>query len=174
MEGHLLRSVAVPGVARLARRSAPGWNRSVATSGLVSLATRQPLELIDITDEVGAFARRTGLRVGWVSVQVLHTSAALFLNENEPLLLDDLVSLLERLAPRTAAYAHDDMSRRVQPEPEERPNGHAHAKALLLRASENVHVVGGALRLGRYQRLFLAELDGPRRREVSLVALGAK
>ena len=107
-------------------------------------------------------------------MQVLHTTAALFLNEDEPLLKGDLVGLLERLAPRRADYAHDDFSRRRDLEPEERANGHAHAKALLLRASETIHVVDAAPRLGRYQRLFLAELDGPRGRDVSMVALGAR
>jgi thiamine phosphate synthase YjbQ (UPF0047 family) len=56
--------------------------------------------------------------------------------------------------------------------PGERPNGHSHAKALLLRTSETLHVVGGRLQLGRWQRLLLLELDGPRERELSLLALG--
>jgi len=174
MEGHTLLPDLWSETRGLPRRRRPGRAGMTATSGLLRLRTRQPIELIDLTDELRAFARRSGLRTGWVGVQVLHTTAALLMNENEPLLLGDLRDALERLAPRGAGYAHDDMERRLDAEAEERPNGHSHAKALLLRASETLHVVGGALRLGRFQRLFLAELDGPREREISLVGLGAR
>ena len=92
--------------------------------------------------------------------------------EGGPLLLEDLTSLLERLAPQGAGYAHDDLDRRADVPPEERPNGHSHAKAALLRTSETLNVVAGSLQLGRWQRVLLVELDGPRSREVSLVALG--
>ena len=146
----------------------------MARSELLRRRSQAPVELIDLTEEVWSFTRRSGLREGWIGVQVLHTTAALAFNENEPLLREDLRALLERLAPRGAGYEHDDFSRRSDLEEEERPNGHSHAKALLLRASETVHVVGGAPRLGRYQRLFLVELDGPRKREVSLMALGMR
>jgi len=174
MEGHVLLSTPLREVHRIEghrRLRSGGW---MAESTLLRRRTQAPVELIDLTDELRAFVGRSGLREGWVGVQVLHTTAALALNENEPLLQEDLRALLERLAPRGAGYEHDDFSRRRDLEEEERPNGHAHAKALLLRASETVHVVGGTPRLGRYQRLFLVELDGPREREVSLMALGAR
>ena len=58
--------------------------------------------------------------------------------------------------------------------PDERPNGHAHAKALLLRTAETVNVAAGRLQLGTWQRVLLVELDGPREREVSLLALGER
>jgi secondary thiamine-phosphate synthase enzyme len=94
-------------------------------------------------------------------------------NEHEPGLLDDLARLLDRLAPREAHYAHDDLGvRTVNLVPGERINGHAHCQALLLRASESLTVAHGALCLGRWQRLFLVELDGPQTREVSVVTMG--
>lgn len=173
MEGHVLLTATEDArrlVPRRGRRGA-GW---IARSDLLRRRTQGPVELIDITGELEPFARRTGLREGWIGVQVLHTTAALALNEDEPLLRADLLALLERLAPREGAYEHDDFSKRSDLEDEERPNGHAHAKALLLRASETVHVVGGRPRLGRYQRLFLVELDGPRERSVSMMALGMR
>lgn len=120
-----------------------------------------------------AFVRATGLVTGWVNVQTRHTTTGLLVNELEPLLLGDLANLLERLAPRGAGYAHDALHHRDGVPPDERPNGHAHAKASLLRSSETLNVVGGSLQLGRWQRVLLVELDGPRAREVSLVALGA-
>jgi thiamine phosphate synthase YjbQ (UPF0047 family) len=81
--------------------------------------------------------------------------------------------MLERLAPRGLAYRHDEMALRVPPPPpDERRNGHAHCQALLLRSSETVHVRGGALILGRWQRLLLAERDGPQQRSLSIALLG--
>jgi secondary thiamine-phosphate synthase enzyme len=80
--------------------------------------------------------------------------------------------MFERLIP-AGPYEHDDFGRRtVNLTPDERSNGHAHCRAALLRTSESVPIVDGALTLGRWQRVFLVEFDGPRRREVA-VALGA-
>jgi secondary thiamine-phosphate synthase enzyme len=90
------------------------------------------------------------------------------------LLVDDLIALLERLVPRGAGYAHDELHRRADAEPDERPNGHAHAKAVLLRTAETLNVAGGQLQLGRFQRVLFVELDGPRQREVSFLAMGQR
>jgi secondary thiamine-phosphate synthase enzyme len=56
--------------------------------------------------------------------------------------------------------------------PDERRNGHAHCRALLLGSSVAVNVANGRLQLGRWQRVFLVELDGPRTREVSVLVIG--
>ena len=56
--------------------------------------------------------------------------------------------------------------------PDERRNGHAHCRALLLGPSACLNVVDGRLQLGRWQRVFLVELDGPRAREISVLMLG--
>jgi secondary thiamine-phosphate synthase enzyme len=109
-----------------------------------------------------------------VNVQTRHTTTGICVNENEPLLLTDLLALLERLAPRGTAYAHDELHRRSGVRPDERPNGHAHAKALFLRTAETLNVADGRLQLGRWQRVLLLELDGPREREVSLLAMGER
>jgi thiamine phosphate synthase YjbQ (UPF0047 family) len=54
----------------------------------------------------------------------------------------------------------------------ERPNGHAHCRALLLPSSVSLNVASGRLVLGQWQRVFLVELDGPREREISALLLG--
>jgi len=150
--------VAAPGVA--------------CTSDALRLATTAPVQIVDLTPRLERFVAAARLEAGWASVQSRHTTCGLAVNEHEPRLLADLVALLERLAPREAGYAHDALHLRADVPPGERPNGHSHAKALLLRTSETLHVVGGRLQLGRWQRLLLLELDGPRERELSLVALG--
>jgi secondary thiamine-phosphate synthase enzyme len=139
----------------------------------LTLTTDRPLQIVDLTPRVSACIREAGLEAGVVSVQVLHTTVGLLLNEQEPLLFEDLERMLDRLAPRSARYRHDEMALRVPaPPPDERRNGHAHCRAMLLRASETLHVHRGALVLGRWQRLLLAELDGPQKRSVSVALLG--
>jgi secondary thiamine-phosphate synthase enzyme len=136
--------------------------------------TREPVAVVDLTARVESFRRASRLEAGWVNVQSRHTTVGIAVNENEPLLLQDLLALLERLAPRAGSYAHDALHLRPGVPADERPNGHAHAKALLLRTAETLNVAGGRLQLGRFQRVLLVELDGPREREISLLALGER
>jgi secondary thiamine-phosphate synthase enzyme len=164
-------------------RTAEGWSplslvppevapRFVSAAATLRVETTTSLEIIDLTGRVEAFLGAVHLETGWVNVQSRHTTTGLVVNEHEPLLLEDLMCLLERLAPRDAGYAHDALHRRANVPPDERPNGHSHAKASLLRTSETLNVGGARLQLGRWQRVLLVELDGPRDREVSLAALG--
>ena len=138
-----------------------------------AITTYRPTEFVDLTERIEAVIAETGLRQGVVNVQSLHTTAAIVVNEHEPLLLTDFAALLDRWSPRTATYHHDDETQRtVNLSPGERANGHAHCQALLLGASVCLNVIRGQLHLGVWQRVFLVELDGPRRREVSVMAVG--
>jgi secondary thiamine-phosphate synthase enzyme len=144
-------------------------------SDLVLIRTEERLQLIDLTALVAERVRRSGVWQGLLCVQTLHTTTAIAVNENEPLLVEDMKALLERLAPRGARYGHNDRIRRaVELPPGESENGDAHCRALLLGASETLTIVEGKLQLGDWQSLFLVELDGPRKRSVSLVVLGTR
>jgi secondary thiamine-phosphate synthase enzyme len=135
--------------------------------------TGDAVQFLDITRELVDFVTQTGVEHGFLNVQSSHTTAAIIINEHEPLLLDDMKQLLERVAPRDAQYTHDDFSiRTVNLEPGEPPNGHSHCKSLFLPSSETINVMNGRLQLGRWQRVFLVELDGPRARTVSLTLMG--
>src|SRR5262245_32796623 len=137
------------------------------------ILTVEPTQFIDLTEWVGRCLHQSRIERGIVLVRALHTTAAIVVNENEPLLLGDLKAMLERLAPEGEAYAHDDpRRRRVNLEPGERRNGHAHARALLLGDCGQIGVLEGRLELGRWQSIFLVELDGPRRRTVSVAVMG--
>ena len=140
----------------------------------LQVQTMRPLQIVDLTPALAACVQASGLHTGLVNVQVLHTTMGLMLNEWEPLLHEDLARTLEALAPGDRAYRHDDLARRVPaPPPDERINGHAHCRAMVLRGSETLNVAGGALVLGRWQRVLLAELDGPQARSVSVALLGS-
>lgn len=145
---------------------------STCRHGTIQITTERPTAFIDITDQVEQLVADADIDAGLVNVQSLHTTTAIVVNEHEPLLLDDFRSLLERIAPLGGVYQHDVGVRAVDPVPDERRNGHAHCRALLLPASVCLNVVDRRLQLGRWQRIFLAELDGPRVREVSIVIVG--
>jgi len=142
--------------------------------GRLAVRTREAVEVVDLTARIEAFVEASAIEAGWVNVQGRHTTIGIAVNENEPGLLQDALALLERLAPRGAGYAHDEIHLRPGVPADERPNGHAHVKALLLRTSETVNVAAGRLQLGTWQRVLLVELDGPREREVSMLALGER
>jgi secondary thiamine-phosphate synthase enzyme len=139
----------------------------------IRITTEHPTEFIDVTDRLEALVAAAGIRFGFVNVQSLHTTTAIVVNELEPLLLADFEALLGKTVPRDAGYRHDDMAvRTVNITADERINGHAHCRALLLGSSACLNVIDGHLLLGRWQRVLMAELDGPRAREISVLILG--
>ena len=139
---------------------------------LVRLRTEEPLQFVDLTALVAERVRRSGVGEGTVTVQSRHTTAAVVVNENEPLLLEDLRDLLERWAPAAARYRHNDLEARGHAPEFERPNGHAHARAVLLGTSVCLGIADGRVDLGEWQSVFLVELDGPRPRSVSIQVVG--
>jgi secondary thiamine-phosphate synthase enzyme len=139
----------------------------------VQITTTQATQFIDLTDRLKRLVADADLRFGIMNVQTLHTTTAIIVNEHEPLLLADFQALLEVVAPGARRYGHDDVhARTVNVTEGERANGHAHCRALLLPPSVCLNVTGGRLLLGRWQRVFLVELDGPREREISVLIFG--
>ena len=130
--------------------------------------TSSSTQFVDITDKLREEVRKSGLRMGRIHLQSLHTTVGLAVNENEPLLLRDFESLLERLAPTEAGYEHDDFARRFEIALDEPINGHAHCRQLLLTGFATLLVEKGDLVLGRWQSVFAVELDGPRTRELAI------
>jgi secondary thiamine-phosphate synthase enzyme len=134
----------------------------------LAFATTHATQFVDITDRIREEVRSAGLRNGRVHLQSLHTTLGLAVNENEPLLLHDFETLLERLAPAGAGYEHDDFERRFEIRLDEPVNGHAHCRQLLLSAFATLMVEEGDLLLGRWQSVFAVELDGPRDRQLAM------
>jgi len=139
----------------------------------IHVQTEAGLQFIDLTEQVRALVALSGIAFGIVNVQTQHTTTAVIVNEHEPLLLEDMKRLLERLAPREGEYQHNNFAiRTVNMTPEEVPNGHAHCQALLLSSATTLNIVEGKVQLGRWQRLFFIELDHARQRTVSVLVMG--
>jgi secondary thiamine-phosphate synthase enzyme len=146
---------------------------SICRHARVTITTGLPTEFVDLTDRLERLVADSGVRNGLVNIQTLHTTTAIVVNEHEPLLLGDFHALLEAAAPIGGRYHHDDpTARTVNLTDAERPNGHAHCRALLLPSSACLNVTNGRLLLGQWQRVFLVELDGPRERCVSVLVCG--
>lgn len=135
--------------------------------------TKELFDFIDFTDQIKDFLTGTGIKNGLVNVQLLHTSAALIVNENEPLLREDIKANLQKTASDSIDYNHDDFERRtVNMCPDECANGHSHCKAIHLLPSTTFNFKDGQLQLGRWQRVILVELDRARPRTVQVQIIG--
>jgi secondary thiamine-phosphate synthase enzyme len=130
--------------------------------------TDQRIELQDVTDRVMELVRRVGVREGIVCLWSMHTTCALFINEYQAALLADIKHFLEEMVARDAQWQHND------PEHSDcdRMNADSHLRALLLGHSLTLQISGGDVVLGQWQRLLMAELDGPRARTLRVQVLG--
>jgi len=115
----------------------------------------------DITDKIDIPSGFNGI----VNIFSRHTTAGVRLLEDEKLLLADYEGMLERFAPKTGFYAHNIIDARDVP-PEERINGHSHIRTLFFPSSETIPVRDGKMMIGKWQRLFLVELDPSRERQL--------
>lgn len=133
----------------------------------ISLATKEPVQVVDITENVRALLDESGISRGLVTLISNHTTAFICVNEREIELQRDMVEFLTRVAPRGAGYRHD-----VHPV-DDRQNAHAHLAGLFMNASEGIPVTDGRLLLGDWQSILFIELDGPREvRSVHVQILG--
>jgi secondary thiamine-phosphate synthase enzyme len=124
-----------------------------------NVATEARQQAIDVTDAVREIVRGSGVSDGLCHVMVLHSTAALIVNEtDDPNIGPDVIAALSRAVPEHAGWLHDRID----------DNAHAHIKAALLGPSELIAVRGGELVLGTWQRLVLMEFDGPRKRQLAV------
>ena len=139
----------------------------------LAYTTAEAPQFIDITDDVEEAVDRAGVENGIAVVYSMHTTAAIKINECEPELIKDMSRFLAEIAPLDREYYHNNFDvRTVNMEEDECPNAHSHCQHLMLSASETIPVVNGRLLVGRWQRVFLIELDRPKERRVSVQILG--
>ena len=138
---------------------------------LLQLETGKGISVHDITEQVRNCVQESGVRNGIVCVASQHTTTAITINENESRLMQDVEAFFTRAVPPDARYLHNDIHLRDCPQ-DEPENAHSHIVAMLLGSSESVAVVDGRLILGQWQSIMLVELDGARRRKVSVQVMG--
>jgi secondary thiamine-phosphate synthase enzyme len=121
----------------------------------IQVSTRGRQAFHDITSEVQAVVSRAGVQEGICFIFCPHTTAGLTLNENwDPSVQHDMGMGLDAISPPRPEYRHGE------------GNSPAHLKSSLVGAAQFVPIAGGQLVLGRWQGIYLAEFDGPRRRKV--------
>ena len=142
----------------------------------VQLRTAGGLTVTDITDDVRAAVRESGIADGICCVYSPHTTCSVRINEWERGFLEDFAVMLKRLVPTEHYYAHDDWDRRTEnicPEDMEFGNGHSHCMAILLgTAGESIPIRNGELQLGTWQRVLFLELDRERDRRWIVQVVG--
>ncbi len=129
----------------------------------LKIDTSKRVELVDITSQVQEEVRKSEIPEGICLISTRHTTAGIIITENETGLKEDILDLLNRLVPADAGYRHDRIDN----------NADSHLRAVLLGASEGLPVSEGKLEFGTWQRIFFAEMDGPRSRTVNVTLLRA-
>ena len=140
----------------------------VVRSDTLTVQTDERIELTDVTDRVITIVRDSAAREGIVSLWSMHTTFAVFMNESQKALHADIKRLLETMVDRDADWMHNDPDHSDC----DRLNADAHLRAMLLGHSLTLQISGGELVLGQWQRVLVAELDGPRSRSLRVQILG--
>jgi secondary thiamine-phosphate synthase enzyme len=125
--------------------------------------TRSRRDLINITGDVEAAVRESGIQEGLCLVSAMHITASIWVNDNEPGLWQDFWEWVERLAPVRPDYRHHHTGE---------DNGDAHLKRTLVHQQVVLPVTSGRLDLGPWEQVFYAEFDGQRRKRVIVKVIG--
>ncbi len=156
-------------------REKPVENVASATVGGVTIhgetfvvETDQRVELVDLTNRVMEFVRRFNVSEGLVSIWSMHTTCTLFINEYQVALQSDIKRFLEHMVARDGEYMHND----PQHSDCDRNNADSHLRAMLLGHNLTLQISGGEVVLGQWQRILMAELDGPRARSLRVQIFG--
>ena len=130
--------------------------------------TDQRIELVDLTNKIMEFVRRFNVSEGLISIWSMHTTCTLLINEFQTALLSDIKRFLEQMVARDAEYMHNDPNHSDC----DRMNADSHLRAMLLGHSLSLQISGGEVVLGQWQRILMAELDGPRARSLRVQIFG--
>ena len=125
--------------------------------------TKQPREIIRVTDEVAAIVKASGVKEGMALVSAMHITAGVYVNDWEGGLIDDIQVWLEKLAPSGLDYRHHQTGE---------DNADAHLKRTIVGHQVMVPITKGALDLGPWEQVFYAEFDGQRRKRVIVKVMG--
>lgn len=118
---------------------------------------------INITPQVEAAVKKSGVREGVVLVNAMHISASVYINDDEPGLIQDYDDFLERLAPQGGTYHHNETGE---------DNADAHIKRQIMGREVLVAITDGRLDFGPWEQIFYGEFDGRRRKRVLIKVIG--
>jgi thiamine phosphate synthase YjbQ (UPF0047 family) len=168
----------------------------IAIASTKTYHTKHRQEFITITKDVEAAIAASGVHTGTVTIQSHHTTASIWVNEDEKNLIgpreklgnqSDLSRVLDRFADPEETYGHNDVRDANNPHGKrdthlctpdscgivhECINGHAHAQAMILQSSMTMIVAEGKLVKGVWQQIMLVELDHDRERKVTFLVQG--
>jgi secondary thiamine-phosphate synthase enzyme len=125
--------------------------------------TKQRRELLNVTEQLAQIVAKSGVREGLCLVSAMHITAAIWVNDEEDGLKQDLLEWLDVLAPARPDYRHHRTGE---------DNADAHLKRTLMHHQVILPITNGALDLGPWEQVFYAEFDGQRRKRVVVKVLG--
>ena len=128
---------------------------------VIEVSSQRRRQLVDVTAFVQEGVAASGVADGVCHVAVPHTTAAILLNENaDPAVGEDILAALAAMLPKIS-WRHSE------------GNSDAHVLSTLVGHSITIPIGSGELALGRWQAIYLLELDGPRKREIWVTCLRA-
>ena len=137
-------------------------------NAVVEFITTKRMELLNITERIQSMLSTGPVCNGIVHVQSLHTTTALFINEWQEALVEDMKEQLNQMVSQQGAWRHND----PQYSDCDRQNADSHLRGMIMGQSLSVQVRDSALVLGTWQRIFYAEFDGQRSKRVIVKVLG--
>lgn len=139
-----------------------GWKLKTHTEYLW-FNTKERREIIHITKQVEDIIKKSGIKDGFCLVSSMHTTASVFVNDNESGLHRDLLEVLDRIAPPEKDWRHNATGE---------DNGNAHIKSMLMNHQVFIPISNGRFDAGPWQRIFYGEWDGQRKKGVLVKVVG--
>jgi secondary thiamine-phosphate synthase enzyme len=144
-----------------------------------TFTTPQRRQFVRITEDVEQAVSDAGVQEGMVLVSAMHITAGVWVNDDEPGILEDTLEWLDKLAPPSWRPPANDVAAQLSPDPGDfrhhrggEDNGDAHFKNLLVHHQVVLPITDGRLDLGPWQAVFYAEFDGGRAKRLVIKVLG--
>jgi thiamine phosphate synthase YjbQ (UPF0047 family) len=145
----------------------------------LTFQTPERRQFVRITDDVQQAVQEAGVSDGMVLVSAMHITAGVWVNDDEPGILEDTLEWLDKLAPPSWKAPANDVAAQLGPEPGDfrhhrggEDNGDAHWKNLLVHHQVVLPITDGRLDLGPWQAVFYCEFDGRRSKRLVIKVMG--
>lgn len=133
-----------------------------------SVQSKRKMEIVNVTGKVSGIIERSGIKNGFVNIWVPHTTAAVAVNEHDPDLWEDILAVMEKVAPVKGDYRHNAKYGWIPSE----QNAHAHILNCLIKPCVTIPLVDSRMPLGTWQSILFIEMDGPQTRTVQVQVIG--